>query len=60
MRERDGKRRIEIDRYFRPYPKSEFPEYRRNAIGELTEEQARQLYDELGEQLAAWEWQEFG
>ncbi|WP_306060917.1 hypothetical protein [Natronococcus wangiae] len=55
VRERDGERRIEIDGYFRPYPESKFSEYRQNAIVDLTEEQARQLYAELGEQLAAWE-----
>ncbi|WP_090508390.1 hypothetical protein [Natronorubrum sediminis] len=55
VRERDGERRIEVDGYFRPHPESKSSEYRRSAIVDLTEAQARQLYDELGEQLAAWE-----
>ncbi len=55
VRERNEERVIEVDGYFRPHPESKSTEYRRNAIVDLTEKQARQLHDELGEQLAAWE-----
>ena len=55
VHEHDGDRRIEVDGYFRPHPESKPPEYRRNVIVDLTEEQAQQLHDDLGEQLEAWE-----
>ncbi|QFU84619.1 hypothetical protein [Natronorubrum aibiense] len=55
VRERDGERRLEVDGYFRPHPESKPPEYRRHAIFDLTEQQARKLYDDLGEQLDAWD-----
>ena len=47
VRERDGQRMFEIDGYFRPHPESKSPEYRRTTIVDLTEDQARNLYDEL-------------
>ncbi|UTF54723.1 hypothetical protein [Natronosalvus rutilus] len=54
VRERDGERILEIDGYFRPFPESKSSEHRRNAIVDLTESQARQLHEDLGEYLAAW------
>jgi len=55
VRERDDERRIEVDGYYRPQPESKSSEYRRHAIVDLTKKQARQLHDELGDLLEAWE-----
>lgn len=51
VRERDGVRVIEVDGYFQPHPESKSPEYERHAVVDLTEEQARKLYDDLDECL---------
>ncbi|WP_254533765.1 hypothetical protein [Natrinema gelatinilyticum] len=52
VHERDGRQIFELDGYFRPQPESKPPEYRRNAIIDLTEEQAQRLHDDLGEYLS--------
>lgn len=49
---RDGSRIVEIDGYYRPLPESKPAEYRRHAIADLTESQARDLHDRLGALLA--------
>ena len=51
MRERDGQRMYEIDGYFRPHLESKSPEYRRTTIADLTEDQARTLYEVIGDRL---------
>ncbi|XVH33698.1 hypothetical protein ACNS7O_17430 (plasmid) [Haloferacaceae archaeon DSL9] len=48
VREDDGRRVVEVDGYFHPHPESKPPEYRRIAIVDLTEEQARKVHDDLG------------
>ncbi|RQH02680.1 hypothetical protein [Natrarchaeobius oligotrophus] len=52
VREREGRRMYELDGYFRPHPESKPPEYRRQPIVDLTEDQARALYDDLEEHLS--------
>ena len=49
--ERDGERVIQIDGHNRPHPDSKYTEYRRVAIVDLTEDQARGLRDRLGDLL---------
>lgn len=46
---------IQMDGYHRPFPVSKSDEYRRVPIVDLTEEQARELYEKLRAAIADWD-----
>lgn len=52
VRERNDTRVVEVDGYHYVQPESKPGEYRRVALFDLTEEQAYDLYDQLGEVIA--------
>jgi len=52
---KDGERIVEIDGYNKPSPESKYTEYRRIAVADLTESQARTLHNELGAILTGWD-----
>lgn len=54
-RQRDGERVVEVDGYNQVGPESKAPEYRRVALLDLSEAQARELHARLGDLLEAWE-----
>jgi len=51
----DGERVVELDGYHHVTPESKPAEYRRVAILDLTEQQARAVHQRLGELLAGWD-----
>lgn len=52
VRETNGTRVVEVDGYHYVQPESKPGEYRRVALFDLTEEQAYDLYDRLGDVVA--------
>jgi hypothetical protein len=55
VRDADGDRIVEIDGYHHVQPESKFNEYRRIAVVDLSEAQARELFDRLGAIIAEWD-----
>lgn len=55
VREANGENIVEIDGYHHVQPESKPGEYRRIALVDLSEEQARQLYDQLGDIVTEWD-----
>lgn len=55
VREANGAQVVEIDGYHHVQPESKSSEYRRIALVDLTEIQARELYDRLGDIIADWD-----
>jgi hypothetical protein len=55
VRTTDGSRVVEIDGYHHVRPESKPGEYRRIAVLDLTEEQARDLHAELGGLVEEWD-----
>jgi len=55
VRKANRKRVVEIDGYHHVQPESKPGEYRRVAIADLTESQARDLHDRLGDIIADWD-----
>lgn len=54
-RETNGRTVVEIDGYHHVQPESKFDEYRRVPLVDLTETQARELYDRLGALIDEWD-----
>lgn len=55
VREADGNNVVEIDGYHHVQPESKPGEYRRVAIADITEAQARELHEQLGSLIATWD-----
>ena len=55
VRKENGTRVVEIDGYHHVQPESKSSEYRRIALVDLSETQARELHDQLGDLIATWD-----